>query len=197
MSADIRLIVGLGNPGPEYEATRHNVGFWLLEELARIHRVSLSPESRFFGRTARLAPPFADTRLIAPATFMNKSGQSVGAIAQFFKIEPQQILVIHDELDLPAGVARFKTGGGHGGHNGLRDIIRALGNNQNFHRLRIGIDHPGHKDRVTGHVLGKPSAQDRERIEASIDASVKGIELALSEGWVKAKQYLHSIKADS
>lgn len=194
MSADIRLIVGLGNPGPEYEQTRHNAGFWFIEALARQFQASLATDPSYFGITARLAPPFQDVRLLMPMTFMNRSGKSVGALASFFKISPEQMLVVHDELDLPPGVARFKQGGGHGGHNGLRDIIPALGNNNNFHRLRIGIGHPGHKDRVTGHVLGKPPANERELIEASIDESVRGVERALREGWREAKQYLHSVR---
>ena len=194
MSADIRLIVGLGNPGPEYEQTRHNAGFWFIEELARTFSAPLTADSKYQGITARLAAPYQDVRLLMPTTFMNRSGFSVGAMATFFKVTPEQILVVHDELDLAPGIARFKQGGGHGGHNGLRDIIRALGNNNNFHRLRIGIGHPGHKDRVTPHVLGKPPAADREAINKSIDDSVRAVERALKAGWLDAKQYLHSIR---
>lgn len=194
MSADIRLIVGLGNPGPEYEQTRHNAGFWFIEELARTFSAPLTADSKYQGITARLAAPYQDVRLLMPTTFMNRSGFSVGAMATFFKVTPEQILVVHDELDLAPGIARFKQGGGHGGHNGLRDIIRALGNNNNFHRLRIGIGHPGHKDRVTPHVLGKPPAADREAINKSIDDSVRAVERALTAGWLDAKQYLHSIR---
>jgi len=196
MSADIRLIVGLGNPGPEYTATRHNAGFWFVEDLARQFNTSLSPDSKYFGQTARLGPPYSDTRLLLPMTFMNKSGQAVGAMANFFKVTPEQILVVHDELDLPPGVAKFKQGGGHGGHNGLKDIIRALGNNNNFHRLRIGIGHPGHASKVTGYVLGKAPSQEQQLIDDAVQASLRGVEIALRDGWTAAKQYLHSIKPE-
>ncbi|RUO21981.1 aminoacyl-tRNA hydrolase [Aliidiomarina haloalkalitolerans] len=196
MSADIRLIVGLGNPGPEYTATRHNAGFWFVEDLARQFNAPLSPDSKYFGQTARLGPPYSDTRLLLPMTFMNKSGQAVGAMANFFKVTPEQILVVHDELDLPPGVAKFKQGGGHGGHNGLKDIIRALGNNNNFHRLRIGIGHPGHASQVTGYVLGKAPSQEQQLIDDAVRASLRGVEIALRDGWTAAKQYLHSIKPE-
>lgn len=194
MSADIRLIVGLGNPGPEYEQTRHNAGFWFIEELARTFNAPLATESKFYGITARLPAPYQDIRLLMPSTFMNRSGNAVAALATFYKITPEQIVVVHDELDLAPGIARFKQGGGHGGHNGLRDIIRALANTNNFHRLRIGIGHPGHKDRVTPHVLGKPPATEREAIESSIDNSVRAIERVIKSGWLDAKHYLHSIR---
>lgn len=196
MTDNIRLIVGLGNPGPQYAETRHNAGFWQLEALARAMRVQFQPESKFYGQVARLAPPYGDTRLLMPATFMNRSGQAVGALSQFFKLAPAEILVVHDELDLPPGIAKLKTGGGHGGHNGLKDITRALGNNNQFHRLRLGIGHPGHRDQVTPYVLGKPPATDRDLIEQAITAANRGLELTLKEGLLAAKQYLHSFKPD-
>ncbi|RUO31365.1 aminoacyl-tRNA hydrolase [Aliidiomarina sanyensis] len=195
MSADIRLIVGLGNPGPEYSATRHNAGFWFIEALAAQFKATLSPDAKYFGTTTRLPPPYAETRLLMPMTFMNRSGQSVGAMASFFKITPEQILVVHDELDLPPGVAKFKQGGGHGGHNGLKDIARALGNNVNFHRLRIGIGHPGHSSQVTGYVLGKAPSDQQRLIEDAVHEALRAVEIAMQQGWVPAKQYLHSFKA--
>ncbi|WP_040486712.1 aminoacyl-tRNA hydrolase [Idiomarina sp. A28L] len=196
MSADIKLIVGLGNPGPEYTATRHNAGFWFVEALARQFNVNLTPESKFFGHTARLGPPYSDTRLLNPSTFMNRSGQAVGAMATFFKILPEEILVVHDELDLPPGIAKFKQGGGHGGHNGLKDITRALANQTNFHRLRIGIGHPGHSSKVTGYVLGKAPSNEQNLMDDAITASLRAVEIAMNDSWAAAKQYLHSIKPE-
>ena len=136
-----------------------------------------------------------DLRLLIPTTFMNRSGQSVAAMAQFFKIAPDEILVAHDELDIPPGTARFKQGGGHGGHNGLRDIIPALGNNREFYRLRIGIGHPGHASKVTGYVLGAPSQVDRSRLEACIDEAVAALPLLLDGDGTKAMTRLHSFSA--
>lgn len=196
MTANLKLIVGLANPGPEYQHTRHNAGAWLVEALARRFNSSLSPDAKFFGISGRLAPPFADTRLLIPTTFMNRSGQSVGALANFFKLTPDEILVVHDELDLPPGVAKYKTGGGHGGHNGLKDIISALGGDNSFHRLRIGIGHPGHKDRVTGYVLGKAPQQEQQLMDSIIDDAARSVEIVLRDGYPAAKQYLHSIKAE-
>ena len=196
MSADIKLIVGLGNPGPEYTATRHNAGFWFVEAIARQFNTTLTPESKFFGLTARLSHPYSDTRLLIPTTFMNRSGQAVGALATFYKIAPEQILVAHDELDLPPGVAKFKQGGGHGGHNGLKDIAQALANQTDFHRLRIGIGHPGHSSKVTGYVLGKAPSNEQNLIDDAIYAAQKAIEIAMNEGFTAAKQYLHSIKPE-
>ena len=194
MSA-IKLVVGLGNPGTEYRGTRHNAGADFVEELARQQGATLSDESKFFGLTGRCTLAGHDLRLLIPTTFMNRSGKAVAAMAKFFKIAPDEILIAHDELDIPAGTARFKQGGGHGGHNGLRDIVPALGNNKNFHRLRVGIDHPGHASKVTGYVLGKPSAQDRERIDASIDEAIAALPLLLDGDATKAMTRLHSFTA--
>ena len=144
----IKLIVGLANPGQQYQDTRHNAGAWFVAELARQQGVTLTPESRFFGDTARIFIDGSDIRLLVPSTFMNRSGQAIAALAGFYKILPEEILIAHDELDLPPGSARFKTGGGHGGHNGLRDSISQLGNNKGFHRLRIGIGHPAAPTRL-------------------------------------------------
>lgn len=159
----IQLIVGLGNPGSEYDRTRHNAGADFVVELARQAGVNLVAEGKYFGLTARINYQGKDLRLLIPTTYMNRSGQSVGAMANFFKIEPAAILVAHDELDLAPGTARFKHGGGHGGHNGLRDIISALGNNQNFPRLRLGIGHPGAAPLVANYVL-KRAPQDRKSV---------------------------------
>jgi PTH1 family peptidyl-tRNA hydrolase len=172
MADSVRLIVGLGNPGPEYDATRHNAGVWYIDALARAQGVFLTEEKKYYGLTATFSFNGETIRLLVPNTFMNRSGQSTAALAGFFKIPPNQMLVAHDELDLPPGVARFKQGGGHGGHNGLRDIITRHGNNRDFHRLRIGIGHPGSADLVTPHVLSKPSRADRDLIERAIDEAV-------------------------
>lgn len=192
--ATIRLLVGLGNPGPEYSQTRHNAGFWLLDQYARQHQVSLQPEAKFFGHTARIQRGSMDLRLLQPMTFMNRSGQAVAALANFYKISPSEILVAYDELDLPPGVAKLKTGGGAGGHNGIKDMIAQLGSDQ-FHRLRIGIGHPGDKSRVTGYVLGKATSSEQQLLEQSIDQACRGIDLLLDQGMLAAQQFLHSFKA--
>lgn len=191
----IKLIVGLGNPGNEYRGTRHNAGADFVEALARQSGAFLQPESKFFGLTGRIELSGHDVRLLVPTTFMNCSGQAVAAMAGFFKITPEQILVAYDELDIPAGSARFKQGGGLGGHNGLRDIVRALGNNAEFHRLRIGIGHPGHASKVTGYVLGTPSQTDRKRIDESIDEAIGALPLLLDGDSTKAMTRLHSFNA--
>jgi len=196
LTANLKLIVGLANPGPEYQHTRHNAGAWLVEALARRFHISLTPDLKFFGSTARLPAPNSDTRLLIPSTYMNRSGKAVGALANFYKLTADEILVVHDELDLPPGVAKYKTGGGHGGHNGLKDIIAALGNDNNFHRLRIGIGHPGHKDKVTGYVLGKAPLSEQLLMDSIIDEATRSIEMVLRDGYPAAKQYLHSIKAE-
>lgn len=191
----IKLIVGLGNPGSEYRGTRHNAGADFSEELARISAATLRAESRFFGLAGQLTLAGQELRVLIPTTFMNRSGKAVAAMATFYKIAPQQILVAHDELDIPPGSARFKRGGGHGGHNGLRDIIPALGNDNDFYRLRIGIGHPGHASQVTGYVLGAPSAEDRLRINASISEAISALPLLLAGDEVKAMTRLHSFSA--
>jgi PTH1 family peptidyl-tRNA hydrolase len=191
----IKLIVGLGNPGSEYRGTRHNAGADFVEALARHCNVSLQTESRFSGLTGRVTLSGHDLRLLIPTTFMNRSGMAVAAMAGFFKIAPEHILIAHDELDIPPGCARLKQGGGHGGHNGLRDIIPALGNSQDFHRLRIGIGHPGHASRVTGYVLGAPSQADRERIDACSIEAIAALPLLLDGDGTKAMTRLHSFSA--
>lgn len=191
----IKLIAGLGNPGSEYRGTRHNAGADFVEALARQCGTSLQTESKFHGLTGRITLSGHDLRLLIPTTFMNCSGKAVAAMAGFFKIAPENILIAYDELDIPAGSARFKQGGGLGGHNGLRDIVPALGNNQDFHRLRIGIGHPGHASKVTGYVLNAPSQADREYIDASIDEAIAALPLLLDGDSTKAMTRLHSFSA--
>ncbi|AAX87449.1 Peptidyl-tRNA hydrolase [Haemophilus influenzae] len=192
--SEIKLIVGLGNPGEKYADTRHNAGEWLIERLARRFNVSLNPESKFFGKTARTLVNGKEVRLLVPTTFMNLSGKAVGALASFYRIKPEEILVIHDELDLPAGTAKLKQGGGHGGHNGLKDIVAQLGNNNNFYRLRIGIGHPGHRDLVAGYVLNKPSPADRDALEKVLDEATDCVEIIFKDGMIKATNRLNSFK---
>ncbi|EHD4046395.1 aminoacyl-tRNA hydrolase [Salmonella enterica] len=189
----IKLIVGLANPGAEYAATRHNAGAWYVDLLAERLRAPLREEPKFFGYTSRITLEGEDVRLLVPTTFMNLSGKAVGAMASFYRIQPDEILVAHDELDLPPGVAKFKLGGGHGGHNGLKDIISKLGNNPNFHRLRVGIGHPG--DKVVGFVLGKPPVSEQKLIDEAIDEAARCTELWFKEGLAKATSRLHTFKA--
>ncbi|MDN3680597.1 aminoacyl-tRNA hydrolase [Vibrio tapetis subsp. quintayensis] len=196
MSQQIKLLVGLANPGPEYARTRHNAGAWAVEELARVHNITLKNEAKYFGQTGRIMVNGQDLRLLVPSTFMNLSGKSVAAIAKFYQIKPEEIMVAHDELDMPPGVAKFKKGGGHGGHNGLRDIISKMGNNKEFYRLRIGIGHPGHKDRVAGYVLGKAPAKEQECLDAAVDESVRCLDILLKDGLTKAQNRLHTFKAE-
>ncbi|MFP4252754.1 MAG: aminoacyl-tRNA hydrolase [Guyparkeria sp.] len=160
----IKLIVGLGNPGQKYDNTRHNAGFWALDAIAAALGGNWTEERKFKGSVARVMVDGVDLRLLRPDTFMNRSGQSVGPLAQFFKIAPEEILVIHDELDLPPGRMRLKCGGGHGGHNGLKDIQAALGS-ADFWRLRIGVGHPGHRDAVVGYVLTSAPPDERRLID--------------------------------
>ncbi|ACX88182.1 aminoacyl-tRNA hydrolase [Pectobacterium parmentieri] len=193
--SSIKLIVGLANPGAEYAATRHNAGAWFVDCLAESYRQSLKEENKFFGYTARLNLAGQDVRLLVPTTFMNLSGKAVAAMATFYRIQPDEILVAHDELDLLPGIAKLKLGGGHGGHNGLKDIISKLGNNPNFHRLRIGIGHPGDKSKVTGFVLGKPPMSEQTLIDGAIDEAVRCTEILMKEDMIKAMNRLHAFKA--
>ncbi len=191
----IKLIVGLGNPGPEYENTRHNAGAIFLAQLADSHHLSFKPEKKFFGLHTKLTLQGNDIHLLFPTTFMNRSGQAVSAICQFYKIQPEEVLVAHDELDIPCGTMKLKKGGGHGGNNGLRDIIEKFGGNKEFKRLRIGIGHPGHASKVTGHVLSKPSAIEKEQLSACIDEADRHL-IEITQGdWQKAMQSIHSFKA--
>ncbi len=190
----IRLIVGLGNPGAEYEATRHNAGFWWVDEAARLLRISLQPDRAYHGLVARLNRPVEQGGplwLLQPMTYMNLSGKSVAPLARFFKIAPAEILVVHDELDLPPGQMKLKQGGGNGGHNGLKDIQAQLGA-ADFWRLRLGIGHPGIKAEVANYVLRKPPAEEREAIERNIAESLKHLDLLLAGEMGRAVMKLHA-----
>ena len=191
----IKLIVGLANPGNEYAATRHNAGAWFVDQLAERYHQSLKNEPKFFGYSSRITLSGHDVRLLVPTTFMNLSGKAVQAMATFYQIKPEEILVAHDELDLNPGIAKFKFGGSHGGHNGLKDIASKLGNNLNFYRLRIGIGHPGDKNKVVSYVLNKPSKSEQELIDKAIDESVRCTEILLSDGIEAAMNRLHAFKA--
>ena len=193
MEAPVELIVGLGNPGPNYERTRHNAGADLVLELAKSLHTELKHESKFYGFTARVRINDRDVRLLTPSTFMNRSGQSIGTLAKFYQIAPENILVVHDELDLAPGIARFKKGGGHGGHNGLRDSIKSLGNSKDFARLRIGIGHPGTAAQVADYVLKKASPNDQQLIANSIDDALRHLPTAVEGQWEKAMTALHSL----
>ncbi|MGD8175625.1 aminoacyl-tRNA hydrolase [Marinimicrobium sp. ARAG 43.8] len=192
MDTPLQLIVGLGNPGSEYDRTRHNAGADFVSELARREGATLTPETKFHGLTARITLNGQDIRLLIPTTFMNRSGRAIGAMAQFFKVPPEAILVAHDELDLPPGTARLKHGGGHGGHNGLRDTIQALGNNKDFNRLRLGVGHPGSASQVVGYVLKKAPASEQQLIDEAIERSLDSLALAASGQWAKAMNQLHT-----
>lgn len=196
MKEGIDLIVGLGNPGRQYEETRHNAGAWFVERLARRCNISLSPDPKYQGLTGRGTIHGRDIRLLIPTTFMNLSGQSIVPFANFFKIPPQRILVAHDELDLPPGTAKLKQGGGHGGHNGLRDLISRLGNNNDFARLRIGIGHPGHASQVSNYVLGKAPAKEQQLIDDAIAEAIAILPELLDGNANKAMNRLHAFAAN-
>ena len=187
----IRLLVGLGNPGPEYEATRHNAGFWWIDEVARKLGANLVPERSYFGLVARVNRSDGPIWLLEPMTFMNLSGKSVAALARFFKIAPNEILVAHDELDLMPGQMKMKLGGSHAGHNGLRDIHAQLGT-PDYWRLRLGIGHPGVKSEVVNYVLKKPSPEHREAIEKSVDLSMTALDLILAGDMERAMMKVHA-----
>ncbi len=187
----IQLIVGLGNPGSDYEPTRHNAGFWFVDELAQRCQQQFRSEQRFHSEVARCLIEGNECRLQKPMSFMNRSGQPVRSLLQFFKIPLEQILVVHDELDLPPGVVKFKKGGGHGGHNGLRDLISHLGS-KDFYRLRVGIGHPGHRDQVVDYVLKKPSKQERSQIDEALADALNVIPDIIQGQFERAMNTLHS-----
>lgn len=191
----VQLIVGLGNPGPEYEYTRHNAGALFVEELAAKYKVPLVADRKYFGLVGRFTLNGQDIRLLIPTTYMNRSGQAVNALANFFRIPLDAMLVAHDELDLPPGIAKLKQGGGHGGHNGLRDIIAQSGNQNNFYRLRLGVGHPGDKRLVTGFVLGRAPKEEQQKLAASIDFALDVLPEIVAGDWNKAMHKLHSQKA--
>jgi len=190
--ASISLIVGLGNPGTEYAQTRHNAGFWYVEAIAQRFNITLKAESRFSGLVGRGLIDGHDVRLLLPTTFMNLSGRSVAPLAKFFQIAPNQILVAHDELDLPSGCIRLKTGGGHGGHNGLRDIVPQIGND--FHRLRIGIGHPGHKEKVHGHVLGRAPKTEQDLLDQALNEALRLTPMIVQGDIARAMSQLNGFK---
>ena len=192
--AGLRLIVGLGNPGPEHARTRHNAGFWFIDALAESQRLRFGLDSRLFGETAKAEIAGRPVWLLRPATYMNASGKSVAAALRYWKIEPEECLLAHDDLDLPPGTARLKFDGGHGGQNGLRDTMHLLGHGR-FHRLRIGIGHPGHKDKVTGWVLGKPGRDDEAAIRGAVDDALAVLPLAVAGDTNEAMKRLHTPRA--
>jgi len=189
--AGLRLIVGLGNPGTEYLRTRHNAGFWFVDALASGQNERFGFDGKLHGETCKLRIGGEPVWVLKPATFMNKSGLAVAAALRYYKIEPEECLVAHDDLDLPAGTARLKFDGGHGGQNGLRDIMAQLGHGK-FHRLRLGIGHPGHKDQVTSWVLGRPSAKDEDALLDGIARALNVLPLAVDGQFDKAMQQLHT-----
>jgi PTH1 family peptidyl-tRNA hydrolase len=186
----IKLIIGLRNPGSSYEQTRHNAGGWLLSSLAQCHNVLFKLEKKLQAELSDLKLNHHMSKLALPLTFMNHSGQPARLITQFYRIQPEELIVVHDELDLPPGRIKLKTGGGHGGHNGLKDIIAQLGSAE-FHRLRIGIGHPGHRDLVHQYVLSKPSLQDRELIYEAIDRGIATMPLLFAGDLAKAMNQLN------
>ena len=192
----IRLMVGLRNPGSEYQRTRHNAGAWLVEALAQSQRIGFSDDKKLQSALALINADSGPLRLVLPLTYMNHSGIAVRAVSQFYRFQPEEILIVHDELDIPAGELRLKQGGGHGGHNGLRDLISQLGS-ADFYRLRIGIGHPGHKQLVLDYVLGTPNAEDRQAIAAAIDHSLAVLPCLLEGQYAMATNRLNGFKGKS
>lgn len=192
----LRLIVGLGNPGPEYARTRHNAGFWWLDALALQTGARFGIDSKLQAESAKVSIGGEQVMLLRPMTFMNHSGRAVNAALRYWKIEPEHMLVAHDELDLPPGTARLKFDGGHGGQNGLRDIVAVLGHGR-FHRLRLGIGHPGHKDKVTPWVLGRPGRDDEAALLRAIDDALAVLPLAVSGDINEAMKRLHTKGGES
>lgn len=191
MSESLEAIVGLGNPGPRYEETRHNAGFWFADALARRCGAHFRSDNKSHGDLTRISVDGADVWLLKPATWMNHSGRSVASLVNYYRLQPDQVLVAYDELDLPPGTVKLKTGGGHGGHNGLRDTISALGS-PDFHRLRIGIGHPGDRDLVTPWVLSRPNREDRGAILDAIDRAIEVTPLLAGGDFPEATKRLHT-----
>ena len=189
--AALRLIVGLGNPGAEHTRTRHNAGFWFIDALARRENARFGIESKLHAETAKIVVDDQTLWLLKPTTYMNKSGLAVAAALRYWKIAPEEMLIAHDDLDLPPGVARLKFDGGHGGQNGLRDIFEHLGHGQ-FHRLRLGIGHPGDKDRVTSWVLGRPGVADEKAIIGAVGEGLDVLPLAVHGEFNAAMKSLHT-----
>jgi peptidyl-tRNA hydrolase, PTH1 family len=191
LSFEINAMVGLGNPGAKYTETRHNAGFWFVEQLADAYAGRLSTESKFHGEVARIQVAGKDIWLLKPDTFMNRCGIAVKSLLSFYKIAPENLLVVHDDIDLAPGSAKLKSGGGHGGHNGLRDIINHLGT-RDFQRLRLGVGHPGNKDDVVDYVLQRPSKDDFRQIDDAIAEALKIVPQLASGHWEAAMQQLHT-----
>lgn len=187
----LQLIVGLGNVGAAYANTRHNAGFWFVERVADRYKATLSHDKKFHGRVGRIAIGGNDVRLLLPDTFMNCSGKAVGAIARFYGVDPACVLVAHDELDIALGLCKLKKGGGHGGHNGLRDVCAHIG--ADFWRLRLGIDRPAVGADVSRFVLAKPSQKERDRIDAAIDAACDRLEDVVRDP-AKAQNALNALR---
>lgn len=190
MATGIRVIAGLGNPGARYQDTRHNAGFWFVERVAAAHGVAFRSAPRVFGEVAELRLGLEQVRLLKPATFMNESGRSLGAFARYYSLPAEAVLVAHDEIDLSPGTVRLKRGGGHGGHNGLRDIVSQLGA-ASFARLRIGVGHPGHKEQVIGYVLSRPGAQERTLIDGAIERAADRFDDMIGKGLEQVMNALH------
>jgi peptidyl-tRNA hydrolase, PTH1 family len=188
----IELLVGLGNPGARYAGTRHNAGEDLVSLFCQKNDIELRTDARFFGRVGETIFGGLKLRVLIPDTFMNRSGKAVGALANFYKVDPNQILVAYDELDLEPGIARFKFDGGAGGHNGIKDIISSLGNQKYFYRLRIGIGHPGQASMVSNYVLGKAPADEAEKTDDAINRALHNLPIALGGNWEKAMYQLHT-----
>ncbi len=188
----LKLIVGLGNPGPQHDSNRHNAGVIFLHHLCKSYGGTLRGESKFFGEFTSIAIDGKDVKLLFPTTYMNHSGKSVAAVCKFYKIEPPQMLVAYDEIDFDVGVTRLKEGGGHGGHNGIRDIINALGGKKDFYRLRIGVGHPGHKSMVANHVLSNPSRSEADVIMSDIEDAIRVMPKAVNGEWEEAMKLLHT-----
>lgn len=182
--------MGLGNPGSKYAATRHNAGYWFVDAVVSRYAATFRVNPRFFGELTELNVDGQSVRVLKPGTYMNDSGRSVAAVVQFYRLPVEDILVAHDEIDLPPGVVRLKRGGGHGGHNGLRDVIPALGS-PDFARLRIGVGHPGHKDLVTGYVLNRPRSGEQALIEKALADALDAFELMVSGDFPRAMNALH------
>lgn len=193
----VRLIVGLGNPGPEYAGTRHNAGADFVAALADLNGVTLKPEKRFKGLCGQFTCGAQDVRLLIPTTYMNRSGEALLPCMQFFRIPLASVLVAHDEIDLQPGTARLKRGGGHGGNNGLRDIIRALGGEREFGRLRLGVGHPGDKSRVVGYVLARAPEQERIAALQAMEAALEVVPRLVDGEWERAMTQLHSARPDA
>ena len=188
----VKLIVGLGNPGPQHDSNRHNAGVIFLHHLCKSYGGQLRGEQKFFGEFDSINIAGRDIKLIFPTTFMNHSGKSVSAVCKFYKIQPENMLVAYDEIDFDVGVTRFKEGGGHGGHNGVRDIINSIGGKRGFFRLRIGVGHPGHKSMVANYVLSDPSRSEAAIIMSNIEDAIRIIPKTTEGSWEEAMRFLHS-----